>query len=85
MVDYQSDPGPATDPVAIDVSSEDQEFDPPLRGISIGTAGDLKIDGLSVTAIVIPEACLATGVQHAISIKKIYSAGTTASNMIGWE
>lgn len=80
----RADNWPGTDPVLVDISSDDQTFDPPLRGISIGTAGTLKIDGLSAEGITIPAACLAIGIQHAICIKKIYRVGTSADDMVGW-
>ena len=80
----RSDNWPATGAVIIDLSSTDQSFPRPLRGISIGVAGDLKIDTIEDYGVTIPAACLAIGIQHAITIKKIYKTGTTATSLVGW-
>lgn len=79
----RSDNWPATGLVNVDVSEEDQTFSPPLRGVSIGTAGNLKVDTPDDEGIVIPGNCLAVGIQHAIVIKKIYSVGTAATQILG--
>lgn len=76
--------GPAVGAVLVDVSSADQEFSPPLRGVSIGTAGALEILTLNNEQVIIPANALATGIQHAIGIKKIFNAGTGASQIVGW-
>jgi len=75
---------PATGAVLVDISSTDHSFSPALRAISIGTAGDLKIDTPDDAAVTIPANALAIGVQHAIEIVKIYKVGTTADEMVGW-
>lgn len=52
----------------------------PTRGIYIGTTGDLKVDlagGATVTYT-----GLAAGVQHAISAKRVYATGTTATAIL---
>jgi len=73
---------PPTQPVLIDVSGGDwtaanqSEW---IRGISIGTAGTLKVDTPNATGITIPTNCLGIGAQHALWITKIYQTGTTAS------
>ena len=75
---------PAAGPILIDVSSENQDFSPPLRGISIGTAGALVVDCLEGTNITIPANALAIGIQHSMSITRVYNSGTTASELVGW-
>lgn len=84
MYGSRSDAWPATGATNINVTSSDRTFDPPLRGISIGTAGTLKIDTIDDLGITIPSNCLAIGIQHAICIKKIYSSGTSATELVGW-
>lgn len=75
---------PSLGPILIDVSAEDQTFNPPIRAISIGTAGDLKVDTPSSTGVVIPANALAIGVQHSVEITKVYNSGTTATEIVGW-
>lgn len=76
---------PPTEAILIDVSAEDADFSAsPLRGISIGTAGDLKVDTINATGVVIPGNCFAVGIQHVLLITKIYNTGTAASEIIGW-
>lgn len=52
----------------------DVTFDPPLRRIAIGVAGTLKIDTPNNTGVTIDANALVIGVQHELSITKIYSA-----------
>jgi len=54
------------------------------RGISIGTAGDLAIVNDQGDKIVIPGNALAIGIIHPIVTGKIYSTGTTASEIVAW-
>lgn len=76
---------PPAQAVLVDISGGDQDFSAnPLRGISIGTAGDVKVDMPSATGIVLPANALAVGIQHVAFITKIYDSGTTASEIVGW-
>ena len=53
----------------------------PTRGIYVGASGDLKVislDGNDVTF-----ADLAAGVIHPISCTRVYSTGTTATDIVG--
>lgn len=84
MSRYAIDTSPAVGAVLIDISAEDHDFsDQPLRGISIGTAGDLHITLVDGTDIVIPANALAVGIQHAMSIKIVHD-DSTADEMVGW-
>lgn len=66
-------------------TSDSTEYDPPLRAISIGTAGTLAVvTTADPNAVTIPANCLATGQQHFGQFKKIMTTGTTASEIVGW-
>lgn len=73
-----------TEAILVDIAAADHSFDPPLRALSIGTAGDVKVDMPNATAVVIPSNALAAGVQHSMVVTKIYKVGTAASEMVGW-
>ena len=59
-------------------------YDPPLRAITIGTAGDLAVKFVSGDSVVLPANCLAVGVQHVMEITQVLSTGTTAAELVGW-
>ena len=52
----------------------------PARGIYVGASGDLKVDigGDAITFVDI-----AAGVIHPLNVTRVYSTGTTATNIIG--
>lgn len=76
---------PPSEAILVDVSANDQDFSAnPLRGFSVGTAGNVKVDMPSATGIVLPANVLAVGIQHIAFITKIYNSGTTASEIVGW-
>ena len=52
------------------------------RGISIGTAGNLAINDSEGNKVIIPGNTLAIGIIHPIVTDKIYSTGTTASEIV---
>lgn len=54
------------------------------RGVSIGTAGDLEVVDVEGNTVVIPENCLAVGIQHVMQIKRIKDANTTATEIVAW-
>lgn len=84
MSDSAMGNSPATGAVNINISTQDHSFSPPLRGISIGVAGILKVDTIQDLGVEIPAACLAVGIQHGICITKVWKVGTTATTMMGW-
>ncbi len=55
-----------------------------IRGISFATAGALKITTLDGTTTTIPSGALAAGIIHPITIKRVWSTGTTAANIVGY-
>lgn len=67
---------------AIEITPDDDvEFIPPVRGIYVGTSGDLKVDmadGQTVTFTGV-----VAGFIHDISVKRVYANGTNAGNIIG--
>lgn len=75
---------PPTEVILVDLSSTDYTPDRPLRGFSIGTAGNLKVDTPSSSGVVIPANALAAGIQHLLVVTKIYKTGTAATEIIGW-
>lgn len=76
---------PPPDFIPINFNGEDQEFSPPLRGLSWATDGVIVMDLVgSPQARYLPTASLALKLQHGMQIKKIFNAGTTATGLIGW-
>lgn len=52
------------------------------RGIYVGVAGDVKVDMFGTgTAIVFKD--LAAGVVHPLRVKRVYEAGTDATDIVG--
>ena len=71
--------------VTLVTKSDTTTYDPPLLGISIGTAGNLAVIMSDDTAAVtIPANALAIGVQHSMSVTKVMSTNTTAAEIVGW-
>lgn len=56
----------------------------PVRAISIGTAGDLRVTMVNGQTETIPANCLAVGVQHAMQVVRVHATGTTAAEIVGW-
>lgn len=53
----------------------------PTRGILVGTAGNIKVDFVdSGTAVVLTG--LLAGVIYPLAVRRIYSTGTTATNIV---
>lgn len=79
------DSGPANGVVLVNISSTDHDFSSrPLRGISIGTAGDLKVEMVDGTVEIIPANALAIGIQHSMCVKRVFKIGTSADEIVGW-
>lgn len=70
--------------VSTDIASTDKDYSSsPLRAITVGTAGTLKVDTPNTTGFTIPANALAVGVQHSMVITKVYNA-STAAEIVGW-
>lgn len=52
----------------------------PTKGIYVGTAGNLKVDMLDGTTLTFT--AIAAGMVHPLVVVRVYSTGTTASNII---
>ena len=53
---------------------------PPSRGISVGGAGNLNVVMAEDGTVILLN--LAAGVAHPYKVKTIYTAGTTATNVV---
>lgn len=78
---------PASGAVILDGSTDwTAEAGRPARAMTIGTAGAVEVVYEGVTddtdTVVIPANCLAVGVQHVRSIRKVVAAGTGASDIL---
>jgi hypothetical protein len=61
--------------------SDSADLSEVTRGIYVGTAGDVKVDmedGQTVTFT-----AMSAGVIHPIRVRRVYSTGTDASNLLG--
>jgi len=54
------------------------------RGISFGTAGTLKVVTAGGEVVTIPSGSLAAGIIHPLRVKIVWSAGTTAADIVGY-
>ncbi len=71
---------PAMGAYSLDASfSDDNDLPISVRSILVGTAGDLKVDMANGDTVTLP---VYVGILD-FAIKKIYSTGTTASNVVG--
>lgn len=66
--------------VAISYGGGDQEFTRAVRGIYIGTAGNLKVDMADGT-LGVTFSNLAAGSVYALKVTKIYQTGSTAAGL----
>lgn len=66
--------------------SDVTEFDPPLRKIRVGTAGDGTLTLVDVSDVSAQYVNVVAGEWFdGLQIKKIMNTGTGVSNIIGWE
>ena len=63
---------------------DSNELSEVTRAISFGTAGTLKITTEDGTDITIPSGALAVGIMHPIGARRIWSTGTTVTNIVGY-
>lgn len=54
------------------------------KGISFAAAGTLKVLTVTGDIVTIPSGALAAGIIHPIAVKRVYSAGTTATGIVGY-
>lgn len=65
---------------AVSITPSDATDFKPTRGIYVGAAGDVAVDMADGTAVTFTE--LSAGVVHPLSVKRVYSTGTTATNIL---
>ncbi len=63
---------------------DDNDLDNMTRGISFGTAGDLKVVTAGGETVVIPSGSLAAGVIHPLCITRVYDTGTDALDIVAY-
>lgn len=54
------------------------------RGISFGGAGALKVDILGGETVTLPSGALAAGYIHPLRVTRVWSTGTTATDIYVW-
>ncbi len=72
--------GPAIDAVAI-TPSDSADLASPVRGIYVGTSGDVKVTLISGNAVVLKN--LVAGVAHGLLVTRVWATGTSAANIVG--
>ena len=70
--------------VALITPHDTNELSYVTRGISFGTAGDLKVVTAGGQTVTIPSGALAAGVIHPMRVKQVYSTGTAAADIVGY-
>lgn len=61
--------------------SDSEDLIKPVRGIYVGTTGDLKVTKVNGDIMDYPN--IAAGVIHPIAAKRVWATGTTASDLRG--
>lgn len=70
--------------VALITPHDTNELSYATRGISFGTAGDLKVVTVGGQTVTIPDGALAAGVIHPLRVVQVYSTGTAAAYIVGY-
>lgn len=73
---------PGTDLVAI-TKSDSTVYNPPIRQIYVGTAGDISVTTQEGTTVV-HKGCLAGSYIGPFFASKVNSTGTTAADLVGY-
>ena len=78
---YNKTPDAPATSLRASTPSDSTTYDPPLRGLYVGVAGNRAVIGEDDTAAVtIPNALVG---YHALMVKKVMSTNTTASSIVG--
>lgn len=64
---------------------DDNDLDPHIRGILIGTDGTLRITDDDGVVRNLPSGLLATNYIHPIAVRRVHATGTTATDIWGAE
>lgn len=70
--------------VALITPHDSNDLTKATRGISFGTAGDLKVITLGGQTVTIPADSLAAGIIHPLRVTRVYSTGTDAADIVGY-
>lgn len=80
LVSTPADPG--TPVLGSSIASDSTNYSRLLRGISFDVAGAIKVTTVDGDAVVIPSGSLAAGVIHPVKFVRLWSTGTTATNIV---
>ena len=56
----------------------------PIRGVSFATAGAIKVTTADGDTVTIPSGALAAGGIHPMRLRRVWSTGTTAADIVFW-
>ncbi len=70
--------------VALVTPSDSADLTTPTRGVSFATAGALKVTTVGGQEVTIPSGALAAGIIHPLQVKRIWSTGTGAANIVAY-
>jgi hypothetical protein len=76
----KSDPA---DHVALVTPSDTADI-PATRGVSVATAGDMKVTTVGGETVVIPSGALAAGIVHPIRVTRVWATGTAAVGIVAY-
>lgn len=79
VIDGRIDGGPSNDAASI-TPNDSADLDTPARAIWVGGAGDLNVDTLEGTTVVLVGA--AAGTVIPLAVKRVRSTSTTATNLV---
>lgn len=77
-----SDPPARCAPASLSDADDFTTF--PVRGVSFGTAGALKVLTAGGDTVTVPSGALAVGVIHPMQLRRVFSTGTTAADIVLW-
>jgi len=61
--------------------ADDSDLSHVTRGLYVGTSGDVKVDMANGDTVTFNS--MSAGVVHWLRVKRVYSTGTTASDIVG--
>lgn len=80
-MNYRMDSTSSAKGVTAITKSDSAFLSTPVRGIYVGTSGDVCVMALSGEVVTFKN--LAAGMIHPIAAQKIFSTGTTATDIVG--
>lgn len=80
---YDPTAGPTATRVALVTPADGADLTgAPWRYVSFSAAGTLKVTTSGGDTVTIPSGSLAVGMQHLLNVTRIFSTGTTATNIV---